>query len=392
MEDTLREVVEALAPLDRTPCSPGERQAAEWLGERLRAAGCAEVALEEEPSWGTFQPTTLALAAAGILAGALGLAGHRRSGALLGLAAAAGCADEIQNGPRLFRRVLRRERRTVNVVARAGDPEADRTLVVLAHHDAAQTGLFYDQTLQRKVWERFPQVIDGTKTSPPQWWPVIAGPAVAGAGALTGRRRLTMLGMLTCGFTLAIVGDMARSETVPGANDNLSACALIVALAEALRERPVAGLRVLLVSCGAEETLQDGVRAFMARHGSELPVGSTYFLVPDTVGSPSLALLEAEGPLWMETYPGGLCDLVAECAASEGIELERGLRARASTDAIIPARAGHPTAALVSMNAWRNLSNYHLATDTPQNLEFATVVEATRLTEAVAQRLAEPAR
>ena len=81
--------------------------------------------------------------------------------------------------------------------------------------------------------------------------------------------------------------DIARNETVPGANDNLSACALIVAMAEMLRDEPVEGLDVWLVSCGAEETLQDGVRGFMARHADELPPQSTFFLVPDTVGSPA---------------------------------------------------------------------------------------------------------
>ena len=37
LEGTLREVVETLAPIDRTPCSPGEREAAEWLATRLQA-------------------------------------------------------------------------------------------------------------------------------------------------------------------------------------------------------------------------------------------------------------------------------------------------------------------------------------------------------------------
>ena len=38
LEGTLREVVETLAPIDRTPCSPGERQAADWLAARLRGS------------------------------------------------------------------------------------------------------------------------------------------------------------------------------------------------------------------------------------------------------------------------------------------------------------------------------------------------------------------
>ena len=63
LEGVLREVVETLAPIDRTPCSPGERQAAEWLAARLGSVAGIEVALEDEPSWGTFPPTATGLGA-----------------------------------------------------------------------------------------------------------------------------------------------------------------------------------------------------------------------------------------------------------------------------------------------------------------------------------------
>ncbi len=45
-EAILREVVEALAPLDRRAGSDGEREAAQWLRERLGHADC-EVQIEE---------------------------------------------------------------------------------------------------------------------------------------------------------------------------------------------------------------------------------------------------------------------------------------------------------------------------------------------------------
>ena len=108
----------------------------------------------------------------------------------------------------------------------------------------------------------------------------------------------------------AVLGDMWRSRVVPGANDNLSAVGCLVALAEMLRERPVEGLRVWLVSAGAEETFQDGIRAFMASHRDELPPDSTWFLNLDTVGSPRLVLLEGEGPVWMEDFDEGFRDRV----------------------------------------------------------------------------------
>src|SRR5262249_35038248 len=265
------EVTETLAELDRPPCSPGERAAAEWLASRLRAAGVESVTLEDEPSWGPFPPLTTALRALGVLGSVLAPGGRRATGTTAALTSIAALLDEAQNGPRIVRRTLRRMRRTVNVIARAGDPDGERTLLVLAHHDAAQTGLIFDQTLQRRIHERFPHLLERFKTQPPQWWMGLAAPLGALAGALRRRRGPAAAGLVVVCVAVGLAADIWRSPTVPGANDNLSGVAVLVALAELLRDTAPAGLRVLLVSCGAEETLQDGIRAFMARHAAELP-------------------------------------------------------------------------------------------------------------------------
>jgi hypothetical protein len=384
LETTLREVVDTLAPLERSPCSPGERQAAVWLAERLRGVDGVETALEDEPSWGIFQPTLTGLGVLGVLAATLVLRGRRASGATLAAATLAGIVDEAHNGPRILRRAVRRRRTTVNLVARAGDPSADGTLVVLAHHDAPKTGRLFDQTLQRRLYELAPRVIERFKTPPPQWWLGLAGPLATYVGAVAGRRGGARAGLLLGVLGTAILADMWRSPTVAGANDNLSGVAVLVALAELLAVDPVPGLRVLLVSCGAEETLQDGIRAFMRTHRDELTPGRTWFVNLDTVGSPHLVLLEAEGPVRMERYAGPwLRELLAACAEELGVELQRGFRARASTDSVIPSRAGHPTATLVSMTDWRAPANYHLLSDVPENLDYRTVADATRLVHAV---------
>jgi Peptidase family M28 len=387
-EETLREVVFTLAAMHRPPCSPGEREAAEWLAERLRGAGLEDVSLEEEPSWGTFPPTITTLAAAGALSALLTLRGHRFLGATGSLKAGLGLFDEVLNGPRVFRRLMREEKKTVNVLAKAGNPDAAHTLVVLAHHDAAQTGILFDQTAVRTFHERFPTVIPKIKTQPPQWWGAFAGPILGLAGALTGRRGLSKAAVAVNLGTVALVGDMWRSETVPGANDNLTACAVLVALAEMLRESP-RDIRVWLVSAGAEETLQDGIRGFMDTHASELDREATSFLCIDTVGSPRLMMLEGEGPAWMEEYDPGLRDTVARVAEENSLALERGFRARASTDAIIPQRHGFKMANLSSVNDYHNLENYHLPTDTAENVNYETVAEAAKVAYALASELAE---
>jgi Zn-dependent M28 family amino/carboxypeptidase len=262
-------------------------------------------------------------------------------------------------------------------------------LVVLAHHDAAQTGHFYDQRAMIAAYRRWPHLIERGKKQLPQWWLGLVAPLSALATIVVRRRAPALIGAVVGALGTAVVADMWRSPTVPGANDNLSAVAALVALAELLRERPLSDVRVLLVSCGAEETLQDGIRAFLAAHRDELELDSTWFLNLDTVGSPHLIMLEGEGPIWMEHYADpSFRDLVADAACARGIALERGFRARASTDSVIPSRAGYATAFLGSLTDWRMPANYHLMSDVPENLDYDTIAAATALAYTVAERLA----
>lgn len=188
---------------------------------------------------------------------------------------------------------------------------------------------------------------------------------------------------------VAAFTDIARSPIVPGANDNLSAVALLVALAERLRERPVPGVRVLLVSLGAEEQLQGGVYGFVARHKPELDRDHTYFLNFDTIGSPELIMLEGEGTTVMEDYyHRPFRDLVARAADRAEAPLRRGMRSRNSTDAVIMSRAGYPTACFSSIDRHKALSNYHQMSDTPDNVNYETVAHAVTVAESVVRELA----
>ncbi len=385
--EDLAATLAALAPLERPPCSPGEAEAAAWIARRLGERGC-RVAVDEERAFAEFAPALAQLSALGLAAAALAGAGARRSASLLGAVAAAGIADDVSNGPRLFRRLTMRPQATQNVVAETGDPAGARTLVVLAHHDAAPTGRVFDPSAQQAFGERFPGLLERIDTSLPVWFPVAAAPALVGLGAHRRSGRLLALGAALGVAATATFTDIARSPTTPGANDNLTAVAGLLALADAFRERPVPGLRVLLVSCGAEEALQGGMRAFAARHFARLDRERTWFLNLETVGSQRLALVEGEGPLVMEDYPRlEFRDLVARCAAEAHITLRRGVRSRASTDAVIAARAGYPTATLISVDRHKELANYHLMSDVPERVDLGTVAAAVALAEEVARAL-----
>ena len=74
---------------------------------------------------------------------ALGRRGRCRAAALI--------ADDASNGPRLMRRAVAEDRTTWNVVGEIGPADAERTLVLLAHHDAAHTGRIFHQGGQRAL-------------------------------------------------------------------------------------------------------------------------------------------------------------------------------------------------------------------------------------------------
>ena len=384
----LREVIETLAAVERPSVSEGEARAARWIAERLESLGC-DVEVDEEPAYGHFWRPLFALTAAGALAGRMVLRGRRRHGSALALLAAAGIADEIALGPYLTRRAVYRRGTTTNVVATAGDRDAERTLVVLAHHDAARAGIAFSQRPQKWLWRRFPDYIASHDTSAPAWFPVIGAPLLVALGGLLGRRGIARTGAVMCGTSALTFADMGMHRSVPGANDNLTAVAMLVELARTFREDPLENLRVLLVSCGSEETLQEGVRAFGRRRFGELPRDRTWFLNIDSVGSSELVPLESEGSLVMRDYDHDFLDFVCESAAEAGVPLRRGSRSWTSTDGCVPLVAGYPTATLVSLTPWKTIANYHSPADTPENVDYGTVEQAVAVAERVARQLGE---
>ncbi|MFI5121720.1 MAG: M28 family metallopeptidase, partial [Vicinamibacteria bacterium] len=295
------------------------------------------------------------------------------------------------NGLRPARRALAQRKTTWNVVAELGDPDAARTVVVIAPHDAAHGGRAFDQTMQRKLVDWLPGVIERIDTAIPIWWGVAAGPALAAAGAATRRRGIAAAGAALSALSTAAFADIARHPVVPGANDNLSGVAGLVALAEALRDRPLGGARIVLASCGAEEVLQGGIHGFARRHLAPLDRERSWLINLESLGSPELAMLEGEGPFVMEDYfDRGLRDLCERVAIREGIPMRRGMRASTSTDSVVPSRMKIPTACLISLNREKAISNYHSPADVPGNLSYPTIAAGTDLAEAVIRELAKP--
>jgi hypothetical protein len=371
----LRATVEHLASFERPSASDGERRAAEWIRGELEALG-VPARVEEESAVGSMAIPLALLSAAGVAAA---LGGRRL--APLGLLAAAGIVDDVSGGPQVFRRLLK-HRTTYNVVGEAGDPGAQETLVFVAHHDAAQGGLIYRPELTRLVADTFPGWYAKRTTSPQMLRLVAAGPALAAVPALR------KLGLVLSAGSLLAFGDIATRTVVPGASDNLTAVAVLLELARLLREKPVEGVRVLLVSTGSEESFMEGMRGWMRRHGPSLDRERTRVIVLETLGSPELILLEGEGMIWMTDYDPEVRDFIAASAQDAGAPLRRGLKLGFATDALSALRAGFRTATLASCDEYKMPANYHSQRDIPRNVDFETVAAGARVAEAAIRRAA----
>jgi hypothetical protein len=383
-EAWLREEIEALSAIHRPTASEGEREAAEWVAACLADAGAPACLEEEDSNGGYWWPLGLT-AAAGAIAGFAALRGRRALGAALGGAACAAAIDDLPPRGRRLRRALPK-RIASNVVATTGPNDAKRTIVLVAHHDTAHTGLVFHPALPL-IADRL-GLIERSDTSPPLMWPVVGCGGVVAAGALTGSRTLIRLGTVLSAGVAAAMADLGARDAVPGANDNATGAVAMVAVARALAARPTESVRVMLVSTSEEATCE-GMHHFAARHFPNLPREDTFFVCLDTLGSPHLIVLRGEGMFGVREYPADVLTLVDRLAEGLGIWLFPNLRLRNATDGVYPLKAGYPCVSIASCTDLKQPANYHWPTDVPENVDYGTLADAIRLTEAVVRHLDE---
>jgi Peptidase family M28 len=372
----LRDDVEALADMTRASASPAERSSAEWIAGRLREADAADVRLESFRYQATYAGAHAVHVAAGLLAARRG----GWAGAALAAGALASLELEASGRAQWVRRLLPATDGT-NVVARipaAG--EARGTVVLVAHHDAARTGLSWDPRL----------VALGAKPGimPPRLGLVGAALALAALPVRPARR----LGAALLWLVLASYADIATSRTVPGANDNATGVAALLALAERFAADPLPQTEVVLLAPGCEESGMGGMAAGLGSDPLSGPDsrGLTPLVVSlDTLGSGTPIVLEAEATLFPHGYRRQDLDLADAGARRAGLEPPERWRAGAWTDAILARFAGLPALSLLSVGPDGIYTNWHLPSDTADRVDFGCVEACTRIAAGIAKAFDE---
>jgi Peptidase family M28 len=364
----LRHDVETLAGMTRDSAGAGERAAAEWSAGRLRQLGAQDVRTEAFRYQSTFAYAQGAHFAAGTLAA---LTGRRL------LAAAALASFELDySGRAQWLRSLLPSGDGANAVGRLPSRgPRKRTLVLVAHHDAANTGVMWDP--------RFLAAGDAAAERTGKRASLALLPELAFVGAAIGGRRTRAAAALLLGAAVALSADQARSQTVPGANDNASGVAGVLAVASRLaRERPD-GLEVVILLCGCEESGMGGMAAWMRSEGAVLDSATTLVLGLDTVGSGEPVVLSAEGGAWPVRYRETDVAFAEVAAADAGVRLRR-WRLGAWTDPVLARLGGLPALSILSVREG-GFPNYHLPGDTPEHVDYGCLESCVEASLAIAR-------
>jgi len=247
-----------------------------------------------------------------------------------------------------------------------------RTVVLVAHHDAARTGIAFHPRVLAPGDRRAART--GRRATP------ALAPELALLGAALGVRgaRVVLAG------AAAAVLHGARASVVPGANDNASGVAGSLAVLEQLRDSRPDGLEVVACFPGGEEAGMDGIAAWLG--AEELDPATTLVLGLDTIGSGQPVVLEAEGGLWPVRYREQEISLVERAADDAGVAIRR-WRLGAWTDPVQARLAGIPAASLLSVRDG-GFPNYHRPSDVPDRVDLDCVAGCVRIATAAVRAFA----
>jgi hypothetical protein len=241
----------------------------------------------------------------------------------------------------------------------------ERTIVVMAHLDAAQTGLVWHPAITG-MWAK--QAARTGKSPSPGTLPLLAFAAAAlGPGKVRAAARAVLA------LSVAAAADVARHRAVPGANDNACAAAGLVALAGAFADDPLERTEVRLVATGCEESGMGGAAAYI--RAARLDPETTLVIGLDQIGAGDPHVLTGEGPPLLAHYRD---EDVARA------QLPR-FHAAAWTDPIVARVAGLAAISIVGVRDG-GFPNYHQPTDTPDKVEWDAVERCLTAAADIARR------
>jgi hypothetical protein len=386
--------IEALCRFQRGSASEGEREAAHWVASRFEETGLKPE--REDFSfypeyWNVWGAHMLGAIGAWLL---LGRGGRRRR--LAGAAATSFLTASFWGDASARFYWLRRlfpARPSINVLARLPNPRAKRVLVIAAHIDAAHSGLVFHPGLLRWLRSRNPE----GQISPALVLPfrglvfLTAASVLRAIGLPRGIAKVVATpGVLISAATAAVMADIGRRPVVAGANDDASGVATVLALAQDLVTEPPENIEVWFLATGSEEAIEGGIHAFLKRHRADLEGHRPFFLNLEMLGSGQPVYQRAEGHVTSFQMHAEAITVVEAVAHEPEFAAVEGIVSPAQSDALAAHHYGFPAVTVMSLPT-DDIPHYHWASDTPENIDGASLDRCYRFLRRIIQRLDQAA-
>jgi Zn-dependent M28 family amino/carboxypeptidase len=171
--------------------------------------------------------------------------------------------------------------------------------------------------------------------------------------------------------------------SVPGAADNLSACALVVAMGKFLVENPCYipdEMEIRLITFGSEEAGVRGSRRYVERHLAELKRLDARLLNYETIAHPEISILSTETNGTVKNSPEMVMS-VAAAAQRAGVPFRiRPATLGTGSDAGPFSRREIKATTLLGFNLQQMVAFYHQKRDTPEVLTIEPLQNVLKLT------------
>ncbi|MBC7264641.1 MAG: M28 family peptidase [Chloroflexi bacterium] len=370
--DTIRYLAKEIGP--RGSATPQEKQAAEYIAKRLSEAGM-DTDIQPFQAPGTFSLTFSLIYLGFIVAVALYHISPLASCILAMLSLLLFVAE--QDGVETLSRVMPKGPSQNVRGIRSPSSKPKQRLIITAHMDSSRAAL---------LWH--PSMVAGFRRSlilmTAAMFVIVALSLV---GLMVPLRSLWLVQVacalyLTVSVLIMVHRELFMKHT-PGANDNASGVAVLLAAAETLTD--LQQTELWAVATGCEEAGLFGMQRFMEAHHFDRE--HTYFINLDNLGAGKTAYITGEGILRFYPSDPTLLKIAGEVVAEQGLDAESRPYRALTTDSQIPLRRGYKAMSIMAFDQRGVLPNWHWETDTPDNIDPTTVETAYRLLIGIAHKL-----
>jgi hypothetical protein len=195
-----------------------------------------------------------------------------------------------------------------------------------------------------------------------------------------------LIGAISCIAPSSLLSD-ERQPHIEGANDNATAVAILLGMAEALQAAPLQHTQVTLLFTGCEEVGCVGMENYLRRYAP--PQENTYWIDLEMVGTGDLCYVTRHGVSYLsEYYPApGMVALAAQ-AAHKHPELDVTGKEMLIVEEVANLRHwGYRAICIAGYDEGGWLPNWHRLSDDLGNIEPDTLSRAARYTWALVQEI-----